>query len=500
MKKAVRGAMVTFRNDPFAQSVEECLVYRSDALIVMENGRIIAVDDADRLMPTLEDGVEVTHYRDALIMPGFIDCHAHFAQTPMIAAFGEQLIDWLHLYTFHTEQAFDELPLAREVARVFLDEQLRNGITTSAVFGTVHPESIDALFTEAAARNVRMLAGKVCMDRHAPEALLDTPARAYDESEALIGRWHGKQRLEYVITPRFAPTSSHAQLEALQALAAKYPDMPIQTHLSENLAEIAWVETLFPEARDYTDVYQRHGLVRPRAIFGHGIHLSEPELAVLSDSGASLAHCPTSNFFLGSGCFDVRRAKESARPVLTGLATDVGAGTSFSMLVTMNEAYKAAQFNGYALSAAHAFYLATRGGAEALGLADKVGSIEAGMDADLVVLDLAATPLIRYRMAHARDLADMMFVLMMLGDDRSVRDTWVAGQRWESELAGLLIDEHHAGSGKPVMKGQPFRIHQSGEKGQQAPGKGRQSHQRPVSVAAACAEVGQHRDENEHCQ
>ncbi|WP_338092940.1 guanine deaminase [Chromobacterium amazonense] len=315
------------------------------------------------------------------------------------------------------------------MAQIFLSEQLRNGVTTACVFGTVHAASVDALFETAAGHNLRILAGKVCMDRHAPPALLDTPLTAYEQSRALIQRWHGQGRAEYVITPRFAPTSSYGQLEMLGALAAEFPDVAIQSHISENLDEIAWVKQLFPGCRDYASVYQRYGLLRPRAIYGHGIHLSDEELDAFRDSGASLAHCPTSNFFLGSGSLNLRPCVESARPISLGLGTDLGAGTSFSMLQTMNAAYMAAQSHGKPLSAVQAFYLATRGGAEALGIADKVGSIAPGMEADLAVLNLRSTPLLDFRMRYARDLSEALFIQMMLGDDRAVAATYVAGSR-----------------------------------------------------------------------
>ncbi|STB69551.1 Guanine deaminase [Chromobacterium violaceum] len=301
MKTAVRGDALTFRGNPFREAERDCLVHQRDALVVMENGRIAAWGPAAELLPSLRPDVRIDHYPDHLILPGFIDCHVHYPQTEMMAAFGEQLLDWLNHYTFVTEQGFADEGHAREVAQVFLDEQLRNGVTTGCVFGTVHAASVDALFEEAASRDLRILAGKVCMDRNAPAALLDTPLAAYEASRALIERWHGKGRAEYVITPRFAPTSSHGQLEMLGALAAEFPDIAIQSHISENLDEIAWVKQLFPGCRDYAGVYQRYGLLRRRAIYGHGIHLSEAELEMLHDSGASLAHCPTSNFFLGSG-------------------------------------------------------------------------------------------------------------------------------------------------------------------------------------------------------
>ncbi len=428
MMRVLRGAMASFSGDPFLQAQNDVFHYLPDALIVMENGHIMQVGNAAELLPALPAGIVVETCPDSLILPGFVDCHVHYPQTGMMAAFGEQLIDWLNHYTFVEEQAFVDADHARQVARVFLDEQMRHGVTTGCVFGTVHPQSVEALFAEAQQRGLRLAAGKVCMDRNAPGVLLDTPQRAYDESRALIERWHGQGRLEYAITPRFAPTSSTAQLEWLGSLAAEHPDVLIQSHVSENLGEIAWVESLFPGCRDYADVYARHGLLRPRAVYGHGIHLSEPELEVFHAAGASLAHCPTSNFFLGSGCFDVKRGKESVRPVTVGLATDIGAGTSFSMLQTMAAAYQAAQFNGHALTAPQAYYLATRGSAEALGLAGKVGSIEPGMEADLVVLDLKATPLLAWRMQYARGIEDAMFILMMMGDDRAVGATWVAGE------------------------------------------------------------------------
>ncbi|MXR36064.1 guanine deaminase [Craterilacuibacter sinensis] len=429
MKTAIRGALLTFKDDPFVRDMQDCMVFEEDAIVVMEDGKIAAVGPAVTLLPTLPAGLEVTRYTDSVILPGFIDSHVHYPQTEMIAAYGEQLIDWLNNYTFITEQGFADKAHAAGVASVFLKEQHRNGVTSSCVFGTVFPQSVDALFEEAARYDMRIMAGKVCMDRNAPQALLDTPQRAYDESKALIARWHGKGRAEYVITPRFAPTSSPEQLEMVGALAAEFPTTLIQSHLSENRGEVEWVKALFPDCRDYTDVYHRFGLLRDRAIYGHGIHLSEAELDVLSGTGTAIAHCPTSNFFLGSGCFNVKQARDARRPVKVGLATDLGAGTSFSMLQTMNEAYKAAQLNGFALSAGHAFYLASRGTAEALGLAGKIGSIEVGKEADLAVLNLKSTPIIEYRMKYARDIHEALFIQMTLGDDRAIAATYIAGKR-----------------------------------------------------------------------
>ncbi|MEO9385769.1 guanine deaminase [Chromobacterium phragmitis] len=429
MITAVRGDALTFNGNPFRKAERDCLAFQRDALVVMEDGRISGWGPAAELLPSLPAGTAVDHYPDHLILPGFIDCHVHYPQTEMMAAFGEQLLDWLNHYTFVTEQGFSDAGHAREVAEVFLTEQLRNGVTTGCVFGTVHAASVDALFEAAATRKLRILAGKVCMDRNAPEALLDTPLTAYEQSRELIERWHGKGRAEYVITPRFAPTSSHGQLEMLGALAAEFPDVAIQSHISENQAEIDWVKRLFPGCRDYASIYQRYGLLRPRAVYGHGIHLSEAEREMLHGSGAALAHCPTSNFFLGSGSLDLRHCVDGAKPVKLGLGTDLGAGTSFSMLQTMHAAYMASQTHGKPLTAVQAFYLATRGGAEALGIEDKVGGIAPGLEADLAVLNLRSTPLLDFRMRYARDLSEALFIQMMLGDDRAVAATYAAGEK-----------------------------------------------------------------------
>ncbi len=427
-KNAVRGAMLTFKADPFFNEVKDCLVYEPDALIVMEKGKISAVGPAGALLPLLPQSTPVTRYHDSLIIPGFIDCHAHYPQAEIIASHGEQLIDWLNNYTFIAEQNYADKSRAAEAAEFFLNEQLRNGVTSSAVYCAVYPQSVDALFEEAQKRGLRIIAGKVCMDRNAPESLLDTPQRAYDDSKALIEKWHKKGRAAYAITPRFAPTSSPEQLEAVGALAREYPDAYIQSHVAENSSEAAWVKSLYPKARNYTEVYSSAGLLRERAIYGHGIHLSEDEFTAFSESGAAITHCPTSNFFLGSGCFNLKKAKDPKRPVRVALGTDIGAGTSFSMLQTMGEAYKAAQLNGYTLSAAQAFYLAGKGAAETLRLEDKIGSIAPGLEADLTVLNLKSTPLIEYRMRYAKDLAEVLFIQMTLGDDRAVAAVYVAGR------------------------------------------------------------------------
>jgi guanine deaminase len=310
-----------------------------------------------------------------------------------------------------------------------LRESIRCGTTTSSVFCTVDPTSVDAFFAQAEKLNMRNIAGKVLMDRNAPAELLDTPQQGYDQTQALIKRWHGKGRALYGVTPRFAPTSSPQQMEMTGSVWRENPGTYLQSHVSENTSEIEWVRTLFPDCRNYVDVYARFGQLGERSILGHGVHLSEGELAVLHETGTAIAHCPTSNLFLGSGLFDIEQAVNASRPVRVGLATDLGAGTNFSQLVTMNEAYKVAQLNGYALSAHHAYYLATRGAAHALYLDDKIGSIAVGMEADLTVLDLGATPVLSYRMQHTDSLDEMLFVLMTLGDDRTSCATYVAGER-----------------------------------------------------------------------
>jgi guanine deaminase len=427
---AIRGPVLTYTGDVFARGVGDTLRHEPDAIIAMAAGRIVRFGPASAVRPLLPPGTRVVDYgRNALIMAGFIDCHVHYPQTQIIGAGGEQLLDWLKRYTFAAEQRFADSKLAHAVAKVFLRESLRNGITTSAVHCTVHPQSVEALFAEAEKLGLRTIAGKVLMDRNAPRQLLDTARSGYDESKALIRRWHGRGRLLYAITPRFAATSTPEQLAAAGALRAEHPDCFVQSHVAESRREVAWIRKLFPERKGYLDVYDHHGLLGQRAIYGHGIWLTEPELRRCHVTGTAIAHCPTSNFFLGSGCLDVANAVRPERPVRVGLATDVGAGTSFSMLQTMSEAYKAAQQRGYALPATHAFYLATRGAAQALYLEDTIGSVAEGMEADLVVLDLQSTPLISFRMRYAENLDEVLFIQMTLADDRAVRATYVAGRR-----------------------------------------------------------------------
>jgi len=425
---AIRGPVLTWRGDPFRDGLESARVYEPDAIVAMAAGHITAFGPAERVRATLPPGTPVEHYPDHLITAGFLDAHVHYPQTAIIAAWGGALLEWLDRHAFPAEARFADPAWAREVARVFLGECLRHGITSAAVYGTVHAHSVDALLEAAAVHDMRLIAGKVLMDRNAPEALRDDAVGGIAETEALIGRWHGRGRALIAITPRFAASCTPAQLEAAGALKRAHPEVWVQTHLSENRDEVRWVRELFPERRDYLDVYEHHGLVGRRTVLGHAIHLSDDELARLHERGAAIAHCPTSNLFLGSGLFDLARAHAVSRPVRVGLATDIGAGTTFSILQTLGEAYKVSQLAGHALSPGHAFWLATAGTAEALDLGDRVGRVAVGLEADLAVLDLRSTPLLEWRMRQVGSLDDALFLQMMLGDDRALRATYVAGR------------------------------------------------------------------------
>jgi guanine deaminase len=422
-------------DDPF-QSSGPALAYETDGLILINDGRIVRTGPATGLLQDLPPGMPVAHYPGCLISPGFIDMHVHYPQTGMVGAYGAQLLDWLHQYAYPTEMKFADRAHATAIARAFCDELIRNGTTTALVFCTVSPESVDAVFEEAARRNLRIIAGKVLMDRNAPKELLDTPEDSYHLSKALIAKWHGRGRAHYAITPRFAPTSSPEQLELAGALWAEHPDVFVHSHLSENLAECEWVRELFPENGTYLDVYDSFGLTGRRAVYAHGVHLGDGELMHCHFTGTALAHCPTSNFFLGSGVFNLGKTKHVERPVHVGLGTDIGAGTSFSILATLNEAYKAAQLSGSVLDGVRGWYLATLGAARALDLDAHIGSLQPGRDADLIVIDPAATPLLKLRTDSCESIEELLFVLMTIGDDRCVKDTYLAGvvQRSESSV------------------------------------------------------------------
>jgi guanine deaminase len=424
--RVIRGRILSFNDDPAVSGPSAHSLIDEGAVLVAA-GRIEAVGRANDILPRAPEGALVDDHAGCLIMSGFIDAHVHYPQTQVIGSYGAQLLDWLHNYTFVEEQKFADPAHCARVAAFFLDELFRSGTTTAMVYCTVHPQSVDAFFAAAEARGARMIAGKVMMDRDAPQALMDTAQRGYDESKALIERWRNRGRLGYAITPRFAVTSTQAQLDAAGALAREFPDCYVQTHADENKAEIARVAALFPEAKSYVDVYARAGLTGPRSVFGHCIHLQESEVAELVSSRSVAAFCPTSNLFLGSGLFDEARLAKAG--VRIALATDVGGGTSYSMLHTAAEGYKVLQLNRQSWPALHAFYRMTLGNARTLSLDDRIGSIEPGKEADLIALDPRATPALAHRMETAGGALEIeLFALMMMGDDRAVRQTYVAGE------------------------------------------------------------------------
>ena len=423
--KIYRAEILHFLDDPTLVGDADCFEYFSDGLLVVKNGCVERLGPARELLPDIPPGTEVVHHRDALIMPGFVDCHVHYPQTEIVAAYGEQLLEWLQTYIFPTERTFADPEKARQVAEIFLDELLRNGTTTALVVPTVHSTSVDAYFSAARARRMRMICGKVLMDRNAPDYLTDTPQSGYIESKALIERWHGKDRLRYAVTPRFAPTCSNEQLAKAGHLLREYPDLYLHTHLAENLDEVAWVTELFPRCSGYLDVYAHFGLLGKRSIFAHCLHLSDEEFKLLHQNGSGIAFCPTSNLFLGSGLFKLRTAE--AAYVDVGLGTDIGAGTSFSLLQTINAAYKTQQLQKHKLSPLKSYYLATLGGARTLDLDDRIGNFKPGKEADFIVLDYRATPILDLRLANCRHISDRLFVLAMLGDDRVVQATYVLG-------------------------------------------------------------------------
>lgn len=430
-RQAIRGAFLDFIDDPFYVSESNSVRYIPDGLLIIENGKVVEIGAYDYLHDKYAD-VSVMAYSNKLIMPGFIDTHIHYPQSEIIAAYGEQLLEWLNKYTFPTEEKFKDKAYAQKIASLFLDELIKNGTTTALVFATVYPQSVDAFFEEASRRNLRMIAGKVLMDRNAPDFLTDTPQRAYEESKALIQKWHNRDRLLYAITPRFAITSTDEQLRIAGKLLEEFPDVYLHTHLSENVQEVEWVAELFPDSNGYLDVYDRAGLVGKKSVFAHGIHLTDAEFQRLSEAKSAISFCPTSNLFLGSGLFKLHQAKSVRYPIKIGLGTDVGGGTSFSILQTLNEAYKVVQLQKESLSAFKALFLATLGGAKALSLDDKLGNFEPGKEADFIVLDLQATPVmaLRNQRLPARsleELAEKAFGLMILGDDRAVHAVYIAG-------------------------------------------------------------------------
>ena len=417
------GQILRFAGDPFSDAINDAVRIDSGSILI-QDGVIDAIGATDDLIAQAPDAQRFD-YSNALICPGFVDAHAHYPQTAIIASWGKRLIDWLNRYTFPEEMRFGDPEYAATTANRYLDLLLDHGTTSVASYCTIHPESVDALFNAAASRGMAVTAGKTCMDRNAPDGLRDTAKSAYDESKSLLQRWHGQGRAQYAITPRFSPTSSPEQLSAMGALWSEHPDCIMQTHLSEQLDEIEWVRSLFPDARDYLDTYEAHGLLGARGIYGHAIHLEPREIARLDEIGAGLVHCPTSNTFIGSGLFDMSLAKQL--PV--GLATDTGGGSSFSMLRTMAATYEVAQLRHQALHPAQLLWLATQGSARVLHRSHEIGSLDVGKAADVTILDLASTPAIAQRSAHAEDVWEQVFPTIMMGDDRAIADVWVNGRR-----------------------------------------------------------------------
>ena len=417
------GQVLSFTHSPFKDTPAEAACI--DEAVLISSGHIRAVGSFKK-MRNLSPRADHLSFGASLITAGFVDAHAHFPQTAIIASWGKRLIDWLNSYTFPEEMRFKDPDYAAQIAERYFDLTLANGTTTTVSFGTTHPTSVHAYFTAAQARGLRAVCGKTCMDRNAPPDLCDTPQSAYDDSRALLEKWGGVDRLSYVITPRFSPTSSPEQLNALGALWAENPECLMQTHLSEQVDEIAWVKSLYPNARDYLDTYEMHGLLGSRGLYGHAIHLEPRERDRLKEVGAALIHCPTSNTFIGSGLFDM--AARQAEGLRVGLATDTGGGSSFSMLRTMAAAYEIGQLTGTPLHPAQLLWLATAGSAEALHMEDKIGNIKQGMEADLIVIDMASTPVIAQRSTRAQDIWEALFPTIMMGDDRAISQVFIAGR------------------------------------------------------------------------
>ena len=431
-RTVLRGRVLSFVREPLGIDDHDSYRYLTDGAVVIENGRIVAVED---FPAARTEGVEVVDHRPHLIMAGFIDLHLHYVQSQIMAAYAGSLLEWLNTYTFIEEQKFSQQGHAGAVATAFYDELIRHGTTTAVAYCSSHPASVDAYFAEAERRNMLMVGGKVMMDRNAPEALCDTAQSGYDDTKALIARWHGRGRSLYAISPRFAITSTPAQMEASRALAAEHPDAYVQTHLSENDEEIRTSMQLYPDSPDYTGIYEDYELLGPRTLMGHSIHLNHRETAVMAETGTVAVFCPTSNLFLGSGLFDRERLMKHG--VRVGIATDIGGGTSFSMLRTLDEGYKVLQLKGQRLNPFSSFFMATLGNAQALSLEGTIGAVAPGNTADLVVLDAGATPAMALRQRTLGSLAEELFLLQTMGDDRAIAEVYVAGARAKSTLGGL---------------------------------------------------------------
>jgi guanine deaminase len=435
MTRLLRGRLLSFLRQPEDLKDTDSYICHEDGGLLIEDGKIAAIGGFAEIRRRAPEGVEIVDHRPHLIMPGFIDPHIHFPQMQVVGSYAGNLLEWLNTYTFVEEQRFADAGHAARMAGKFFDELIRYGTTTAVAYCSVHKTSADAFFAESFRRNMRMVAGKVMMDRNAPPGLRDTPQSGYDDTKRVIADWHGKGRNHVAITPRFAITSTPEQMEMSHALAREFPDLHIQTHLSENLEECRFAGELYPEAKDYTDIYARYGLLGRKSLFGHCIHLSDREADAMSESGSVAVFCPTSNLFLGSGLFGLKRLGQRAKPVRAAVATDIGGGTSYSMLRTLDEGYKVLQLQGDRMTPLESFYRMTRGNAEALALEDRIGTLDVGSDADLVVLNAAAVPAMALKMEVVSTLAEELFLMQTMGDDRTIAETYVAGEAVKNGIA-----------------------------------------------------------------
>jgi guanine deaminase len=430
MKAAVRATLFDFVADP--SYTAGALRHVEDGLLFIEDGVITARGNYADLRDRLSPSTQLLDYSGCLITPGFVDTHIHLPQVDVIASPAAGLLEWLERHTFPAEARFSDPVVSADAASFLLDELARNGTTSALVFGTVHPNSVEALFAESLRRNVRLIAGKCLMDRHCPAPLRDTAETGVQDSADLAARWHGRGRLGYAITPRFAATSTPRQLELAGELARSRPELYVQSHVAENVDEVRWIKDLFPDARSYLDVYDQAGLLRERSVYAHCIWLDAQDRHRMHAAGAAAAVCPTSNLFLGSGLFDFRAALDTQMAIT--LATDVGGGQSFSMLETMRSAHEVARLKGEPLTAFQLWYWASRAGALALGWQERAGMLDVGFDADFVVLDSRATPLLARRTARAQSFEEVLFALIVLADDRAVRETFIAGRACKKQI------------------------------------------------------------------
>ena len=433
-QRLIRGRLLSFLEAPKDLEDHASYCYVEDGAVLVEDGVIKASGDYDAVRAEAGPDATVDDQRLHLLSAGFIDPHIHFPQMQVIGSYAAALLEWLSTYTFVEEQRFGDPAHATRIASAFFDEMVRHGTTTAVAYCSVHKTSADAFLAESHRRNMRMIAGKVMMDRNAPPALCDTPQSGYDDSKAVIEEWNGRGRQHVAITPRFAITSTPEQMEMARTLMREHPGLHMQTHLSENHAEIAFTKKLFPWCDDYTHVYEHYELLGPKSLFGHSIHLSEREADVMAESGSVAVFCPTSNLFLGSGLFGLKTLDERDKPVRIALATDVGGGTNYSMLRTVDEGYKVLQLQGQRMTPLESFYRITLGNARALSLEDRIGSLEPGRDADIIVLDAHATPAMALRMETVEKLSEELFLLQTLGDDRAIVETYIAGEPAKSVL------------------------------------------------------------------